>query len=256
MVIQQQHSCPGSPSPPNINRLRALIIFDIHFYRINTLSIQVSFLSNHIKMMSLVNALSIALVALSSLVQAAPLTYPLEQRQAPDPSCVNGIKRTYVPDMFNIYYYPDVPSFPSTSKILNVMNGSETRSAQDQIARWANLPNNAKNCTIGYHQNADRSFSVYNNGLIRFSQLSGLPPAGTNVTAETIGPFQVPNAKTGSMDFTYWPELPGVFDHIGGPVDCGAEIFIKLTKDMVNGGPGSVTMEQNDGNGLWLQHSC
>lgn len=206
--------------------------------------------------MSFFARIVIAIVALSTITLAAPFSLDLQQRQSPDPSCVNGVKRLYTPELFNIYYYPNVASFPSTSTVLNIMNGSSTGSAQDQVARWANLPAGVQNCRIGYHQAADRSFSVYNNGLVRFSQMSGLPPAGTSITAQTITPFVVAGAKSGAMDFTFWPEVAGPFDHVGGPVDCGANVIVKLTKDVTNGGPGSVTMQQNEGNGLWLEHSC
>lgn len=86
--------------------------------------------------------------------------------------------------------------------------------------------------------------------------MSGLPSAGTAITAQTIPPFIVAGAKGGAMDFTFWPEVVGPFDHVGGAVDCGADVIVKLTKDMVNGGAGSVTMQQSEGNGLWLEHSC
>lgn len=196
-------------------------------------------------------SLSRAVLGFTALSRVA-LAAPIQQRQSSD--CVDGVTRIYTPDLFNIYYYNGVPEFPSTSTVINVMNGSTSGSAQHQVARFANLSVNAESCTFGWSQAADRSFGVYDNGLVRFSQLTGLP-AG-NVTASTIEPFQSEDAKGGSIDFTFWPESAGPEDHVGGSVDCGAEVVILLTKDMVSGGPGSVTMEQNQGNGLWLEHAC
>lgn len=84
--------------------------------------------------------------------------------------------------------------------------------------------------------------------------MTGLPE--TNITVDTIKEFEVAGTKNGSMDFTFWPETTGPRTSIGGPVDCGAEVVVKLYKDVVNGGNGSVTLEQNDENGLFLSYSC
>ena len=194
------------------------------------------------------------IAAVSSVALAAPLAIPVQPRQTSDAACVNGRVRLHTPELFNIYHYPGVTAFPATSTVLNIMNGSNTGSAQDQVARWANLPSDIADCTFGWSQAAERSFSVYDNGLVRFSQLSGLP--ADNVTADTIAPYQTSGARNGSIDFTFWPEIPGPATHTGGPVDCGSEVVVQLKKDVVNGGPGSVTLQQDNQNGLWLEHSC
>lgn len=103
---------------------------------------------------------------------------------------------------------------------------------------------------------ADRSFSVYDNGLVRYQQLSGLPLAGTNFTAETIAPFKEQSAKNGSIDFTFWPEVAGPHLHKGGILECGSDVAVYLSKDTVNGGPGAVVLEQNAQNGLYLEVDC
>lgn len=192
-----------------------------------------------------------SVAAISSTALAAPLAI----RQN-DPQCVNGLKKIFMPELHNIYIYKDVPSFPSVSTTLNVMNGSSSASVQDQVAKWSGIPSTATTCSIGWAVTEDRSFSVYDNGLIRFQQLSGLPPVGTNITAETVAPFKEAGAKNGSMDFTLWAELAGPHTHLGGLVDCASDVFFYLTKDMVGGGPGSVTLEQNAQNGLYLGINC
>jgi len=192
-----------------------------------------------------------SLSALSSVVLAAPLA----ARQS-DSQCINGLKKIFTPELHNIYIYKDVSPFPSTSTILNVMNGSSSGSVQDQVAQWSGIPATATTCTIGWAVTAERSFSVYGNGLIQYQQLPGLPPADTNVTAETIAPFKDQGARDGSIDFTFWPEVAGPHVHKGGMLDCGNDITVYLSKDMVNGGPGSVALEQNAQNGLYLEVNC
>jgi hypothetical protein len=192
-----------------------------------------------------------SLAALISIASAAPVT-----RRQNDPQCIEGHKKIFTPELHNIYIYKDVPSFPSTSTTLNVMNGSSSASVQDQVAKWSGIPSTTTTCTIGWAVTEDRSFSVYNNGLIRFQQLSGLPSTGTNITAETVAPFKEQSAKNGSMDFTAWAELAGPHVHIGGLVDCASDVAFYLTKDMVHGGAGSVTLEQNAQNGLYLEVDC
>lgn len=192
-----------------------------------------------------------SLSAISSVVLAAPLA----TRQN-DPQCINGLRRIFTPELHNIYIYKDVPSFPSASTILNVMNGSSSGSVQDQVAKWSDIPSTATTCTIGWAVTADRSFSVYDNGLVRYQQLSGLPLAGTNFTAETIAPFKEQSAKNGSIDFTFWPEVAGPHLHKGGILECGSDVAVYLSKDTVNGGPGAVVLEQNAQNGLYLEVDC
>jgi len=136
------------------------------------------------------------------------------------------------------------------------MNGSSSGSVQDQVAKWSDIPSTATICTIGWAVSADRSFSVYDNGLVRYQQLSGLPPPGTNITAETIVPFREQSAKNGSIDFTFWPEVAGPHLHKGGMLECGSDVAVYLSKDMVNGGPGAVVLEQNAQNGLYLEVDC
>ncbi|KAK5951563.1 hypothetical protein OHC33_007241 [Knufia fluminis] len=192
-----------------------------------------------------------SLATLSSITLAAPL-----KARQDDPQCIDGLKKIFMPEMHNIHIYEDVPEFPSTSTILNVMNGSSSNSVQDQVAVWSNIPSTATQCSLGWAVTEDRSFSVYDNGLIRFFELSGVPPAGTNITAETIAPFMEEGAKNASIDFTFWAEQTGAHTHGGGLVDCKSEMAFYLTKDMVSGGPGSVTLEQNAQNGLFLAIDC
>lgn len=183
------------------------------------------------------------------------LAAPLRSRQSPDPQCIDGQKKIFLPELHDIYIYKDVAAFPSgVTNTVNVMNGGSSGSEQQQVAKWTEIPDTATTCEIGWAVTAERAFSVYDNGLVRFQQMTGLP--SDNITVDTIKEFEVPSAKNGSMDFTYWPETPGPRTSIGGPVDCGVEIVVKLYKDMVNGGKGSVTLEQNAQNGLFLAHDC
>lgn len=192
----------------------------------------------------------ISILAVTTTALAAPLT----TRQSSDPQCINGSKKVFLPDLFNIYIYPNVAPFPSTATALNVMKGSSSGSEQQQVARWQGIPTTATTCTIGWAMTADRAFSVYDNGLVRFQQMLGLPDP--NVTVDTIKDYENPNGKTGSMDFTFWPETTGPRFSIGGPVDCGSQVVVKLWKDVIDGGNGSVTMEQNAANGLFLSYNC
>lgn len=189
----------------------------------------------------------IVLLTILNLTFAAPLT----PRQ--DSQCVNGVAQIFMPEMHNIYLYKGVPQFPSRGTILNVMNGSSSQSVQEQVARWS-IPSTATNCEFGWSQAAERSFSVYNNGLINFQQMTGLP--SSNVTAETIQPFLDPAGPSGSIDATLWPELPEAHSHLGGNVNCAANVVIHLSKNIVEGGAGSITLEQDARNGLWLRYNC
>lgn len=101
---------------------------------------------------------------------------------------------------------------------------------------------------------AERSFSVYDNGLVRFQQMTGLP--ADNITIGTIQPFIPEGSTSASIDFTFWPEIPGPRVSEGGLVDCKSEVIVYLTKDIVNGGKGSVTLEQDAQNGLYLDITC
>lgn len=207
-------------------------------------------------MMSFIHK-SIAVVAvLSSIATAAPLVAPFKSRQAATAgSCVNGMTRVYMPQLYNVYYYPEIPAFPAKASTINIFNeGKQGGSAQDQIAQWVNLPAGIQNCTVGWSQAAERAFSVFDNGLIEFQQLSGIPDT---VTSATVPAYEKEGAKRGAMDFTFWPQTTGKADHIGGPVDCGASVVVRMFKDMSSsGGKGSITLEQSAENGFWLQHSC
>lgn len=199
---------------------------------------------------------SIAIVAaLSSITFAAPLAAPLRNRQSTDGVCVDGKTKVFMPELYNVYYYPGVAPFPSRATTINVFNeGRDGGSAQDQVVRWSNLPSGIENCTIGYSQAAERAFSVFDNGLVRFAQLSSLP---SPVTSETVPGVAIDGAQRGALDFTSWPQTTGAAGHIGGPVDCGAEVVVRMYKDMsASGGAGSVTLEQDSTNGFWLEHSC
>lgn len=101
---------------------------------------------------------------------------------------------------------------------------------------------------------SERSFSVYNNGLVRFKQMTDLP--ASNITVGTIQPFIPSNSPGGGMDFTFWPETLGPRLSTGGIVDCASEVIIHLSKDVINGGAGSVTLEQDARNGLYLDITC
>ena len=195
-----------------------------------------------------------ALTAVSSIAVAAPLSVPLQSRQSSDPACVNGVKRIFEPELYNVYYFPGAV-FPSKSTVINVFNdGRSGGYAEDQVARWTDIPAGAQNCTIGWSQAAERSFSVYGNGLVSFAQLSGIPDV---VTADTIGAYNQDGAPEGAMDFTNWPQVTGNTPHIGGVVDCRSDIVVRMYKELgAGGGAGSVTLEQNASNGFWLEHSC
>lgn len=84
--------------------------------------------------------------------------------------------------------------------------------------------------------------------------MSGLPSG--NITLDTIQPFFNPVYPGGSIDATFWPETTGAHGHLGGTVNCGTEVVIHLTKNVVEGGAGSVTLEQDSDNGLWLSYNC
>ena len=193
----------------------------------------------------------VVVAALSSIAIAAPL----KARQSTDGACVNGLTRVFMPELHNVYYYPSVEPFPARATTINIFNeGKPGGSAQDQVARWANLPVGIQNCTIGYSQAAERAFSVFDNGLVQFSQLSGLP---NPVTSATVPAFEADGAKHGGLDFTYWPQTTGKAIHIGGAVDCRSEVVVRMYKDMSPyGGAGSITLEQSAENGFWLEHSC
>lgn len=183
------------------------------------------------------------------------LAAPLITRQSSDPQCINGQKKLFLPELHDIYIYQNVAPFPSgATNTLNIMKGSFSGSEQQQVARWTDIPSTATTCTIGWAMTAERAFSVYDNGLVRFDQMSGLP--ASNITVDTIREFEVAGAKTGQMDFTFWPETRGPRVSVGGPVDCSAEIVVKLSKDVIDGGNGSVTLEQNSANGLFVSYNC
>lgn len=199
--------------------------------------------------MSLFISAIIALAALSSTSLAAPL---LPRQAPPGGQCINGKIRTYQPQLHNIYYYSGAS--PSVTNTIKIFNGTTNAPAQDQVAVWSDLPSDVTGCRIGYSQAVQRSFAVYDNGLVRFSQMSGLPDGDINSTS--IQPLISSTATGGAMDFTFWPETVGAADHVGGLIDCGTQVAIYLYKDMVNGGKGDVTMEQDAQNGFWLEHSC
>jgi len=181
---------------------------------------------------------------------AAPASYDLNTRQA-TPACTNGKARFYQPDLHNIYIYANTPSFSSTSDTLTVMNGSSTKSEQQQIAVWHNVPSSTS-CTMKWSVAADRSFSVYNNGLIGTQQLVGLPLG--NITADSISGLESSTPPTSALDFTFWPEIAGPHDHVGPAVQCGDEVVVKLFKD--DTAPGLIMLEQDEQNGLYLEVDC
>ncbi|KAJ9654633.1 hypothetical protein H2198_006379 [Neophaeococcomyces mojaviensis] len=199
--------------------------------------------------------MSSALIVISPLlllntVFAAPISNNLHTRQAA-PACNNGKAHLYQPELHNIYIYSGVPSFPSISNTFNVMNGSSSRSEQQQVAVWRNVPASTT-CTIRWSVAADRSFSVYNNGLVASQQLVGLPPGA--ITADTIKGLESSKPPTSALDFTFWPEIAGPHDHVGPAMQCGSEVVVKLFKDP--SAPGSITLEQSQQSGLYLEVDC
>ncbi|KAI0172165.1 hypothetical protein GGR52DRAFT_457478 [Hypoxylon sp. FL1284] len=228
----------------------------------------------------------VILAALASSTLAAPTPAPTTECRESEHfySCGNGYKGCFAQDPCSL---PAISTSCSSSSsagdtqstlrqpsMYNVYPGQPFRESgaagthldvttaagdvpQQQVAAFRGLPAGARDCTLGWVQadELERDFVVTDNGATTTVQMTGFPPRNESVTAGNLTPYYHVPAVPNTVDFTNWDQTPGAATHIGMPISCAEDVYVRLAIDNTNG-LGRVSMGQDAMNGLTLTYTC
>ncbi|EEH15950.2 hypothetical protein PABG_06037 [Paracoccidioides brasiliensis Pb03] len=134
-------------------------------------------------------------------------------------------------------YRPEMKTMVNGQLVTNVGDNlalsKKDSSRQDQQMTFR-PPEGAKGCAINWSVAAARSFSVKGNGYAK------LTPVGSK-------------DGVGAADFTNWPQVIGMQDHVVVPrQDCKEEMqyTVALQED------GEVSLKQSKDNGFYMEYIC
>lgn len=159
--------------------------------------------------------------------------------------------------MYNLYPSEPDRSEASVSQLeLRTQTGNETL---EQVAVFSNIPPGATSCKLSWIQAAasERDFVVEGSGYTSVLHLPGFPGQGEPVSWNSVEPFAEASSSTAQHpDFTNWDKPDqGATEHLNGPVDCAASIYLKLAIDTLNG-EGHLYLGQDGKNGLVIEYTC
>lgn len=171
----------------------------------------------------------------------------------PGPVCAPGVHKLYHTSLHTIQpAKPDTEIFSSKNAPLNyfISNSGpgEEDATSEQVAIFSGIPAAAKFCRINWSVAAERSFTVSGNGLTDICTLKN--PIPEKITYNSVQ--AAAGEKVGSADFTNWPQVAGVQDHIVGSVDCSSEMAFKLAISNV----GEVLLTPTPDTGFYVQYEC
>ncbi|RGP81039.1 hypothetical protein FLONG3_828 [Fusarium longipes] len=197
-------------------------------------------------MPSLTNTFA-ALASLLAISSAAPTILP---RASECPS--TGKARLQPSALYDVF-----PSAPNVAKKASGFHVETYNNASqvEQLVVFNNVPENAKECSLGWAQGErpERIFIVKGgDALTEVKQLSGFPDK--SVTYQTAKEFDTIDETVGAADFTNWDDLPAQ-GHIIGGIDCKSSIYLKAALRNPDGNT-KVFLEQNSKNGLYIEYSC
>lgn len=162
--------------------------------------------------------------------------------------------------MYNIYpLQPDRADLPVDNIHLQYLeDGIEL----EQVIVFRGIPAEAKTCSLNWVTGSelDRVFVANENGLIKFTQLAGLPFNG-QISANSIEGFETENTFYANM--TGGDKVKGAVGGItSGDFDCAGELYFKaqIESDTTmfdqSTEEGHVFLEQNEKSGLYIKYSC